>query len=116
MNIQKTAAVLAKIKIGDNREIDSKGLVLREWHETLKDLPYADAIEAVNMHRRSSDKYLMPAHIVENCRIIRSRREREQRVKHPLRIEARQITLDREKFEQETQEAIERYRAERSQS
>jgi hypothetical protein len=114
MNIQESAAVLAKIKVGDNREVDQAGLVLREWHETLKDLPYGDAVEAVNMHRRSSDRYLMPAHIVENVRIIQARREREQRASRPKQIEPNRITLDRAAFEAETRQWIEHYREERA--
>jgi hypothetical protein len=111
MNIQETAAVLAKIKIGDNREVDSKGLVLREWHESIGDLDFADAIAAVAMHRKGSKEYIQAFHVRDNARVIRARRARAQRVNSPRAIAPTVITLDREKFERETQAAIEAARA-----
>jgi hypothetical protein len=110
VNIQETAAVLAKIKLGDNREVDSKGLVLREWHEAIGDLEYGDAIEAVAMHRRESQVYLVPAHVRENVRRVRAAREREDRVSNPRQIEPPTITLDREAFDRETDYWIEYWR------
>lgn len=110
MNIQETAAVLAKIKIGDNREVDSKGLVLREWHEAIGDLEYGDAIEAVAMHRRESSAYLVPAHVRENVKRVHAYRERADRVSSPRQVEPPNITLDREAFDRETEYWVEYWR------
>jgi len=62
MNVQETAQVLAKVKLGDNREVTQ--LVIEEWHHTIGHLPYEETIEAVRVHRRDSTEYLMPAHLV----------------------------------------------------
>lgn len=113
MNIQETAAVLAKIKIGDNREVDSKGLVLREWHEAIGHLNFGDAIEAVAMHRRESTDYLLAAHVVANVKRVRAARERDERVNNPRQIEPPVITLDRAEFDRLTDLALERARMER---
>jgi hypothetical protein len=111
VNINETANVLAKIQLGDNREITP--LVIQEWHDTIGDLPYADAVEAVRMHRRDTTAYLMPAHIRENVRVIQRRRERAERVTRPA-LPRPEITLDREAFERETREWVEFWREERA--
>lgn len=111
MNIDETAKVLAKIQLGDNREVTR--LVLQEWHDTIGDLPYDDAVEAVRMHRRDSTTYLMPAHVRENVRIIVNRRERAERIARPA-LPRPEITLNREQHEAETQQWIEHYRKERA--
>jgi hypothetical protein len=111
MNIDQTAAVLAKIQLGDNREITP--LVIQEWHDTIGDLDYADAVEAVRMHRKDSTGYLMPAHVRENVRVLQRRRERQERIARPA-LPRPQITLDREQLERETQQWIEHYRKERA--
>jgi hypothetical protein len=114
MNIQETAAVLAKIKIGDNREVDSKGLVLREWHEAIGDLDYADAIEAVAMHRRESQAYLLPAHVRANVQLIRTRRARSARYQNMGQITPTPgVGLDRAEFDRLTNIAIAEARAKR---
>lgn len=115
MTITQVAAVLAKVQLGDNRDIDAKGLVLAEWEDAIGDLDFAEAIEAVRMHRKFSTDYLMPAHIVANVKLIRRRQERAERIQRQSQraIEPQRITLDREEFERLTQAAIERHRAER---
>lgn len=110
MRFDETAAVLAKIKLGDNRQVDNAGLVLNEWHDAIGDLDYLDAIAAVVLHRRESTDYLMPAHIRIGARRAKEAREREQRKQRPA-IAQSPITLDRPKFEAETQAAIDAYRA-----
>lgn len=72
MNVEQTAALLAKIKLGDNREVTE--LVIMEWHDTIGHLPYEDAVDAVRVHRRDSTEYLMPAHV---ARIVAQRSERQ---------------------------------------
>lgn len=111
MNIQETAAVLAKIKLGDNREVDSAGLVLREWHDAIGDLEYRDAVEAVVMHRKDSISYLLPAHVRANVRLIVARRERALRASNMGRLEAsRPSTFDRATFEAATAHFVEFWR------
>ena len=110
MNNSQVAAVLAKIQLGDNREVDSQGLLLREWHESIGDLRFEDAIEAVRLHRRESTAYLTANHIRVGAQRARDAREREERKLRPA-IESKPITLDRAKFEAETQAAIEAHRA-----
>lgn len=78
MNIAETAKVLAKIQLGDNREVSD--LVVQEWHDTIGFLNFEDAIEAVRLHRQSSSKYLMPAHVVAGARAV----ARERVMKAPL--------------------------------
>ena len=115
MRFDETAAVLAKIKLGDNRQVDNAGLVLNEWHDAIGDLEYTDAIAAVVLHRRESTEYLMPAHIRMGARRARESREREERKRRPA-IEHVPITLDRPTFEAETQAAIDAHRAAKEQA
>ena len=110
MNSQQVAAVLAKIQLGDNRETDAAGLVLAEWVDTIGDLDFDDAVEAVRMHRRESLAYLQPAHVRENVRLIRGRRERAARLAQP-EIAATPITLDRVEFDRLTAVAVAEHRA-----
>ena len=110
MNSQQVAAVLAKIQLGDNRETDAAGLVLAEWVDTIGDLDFEWAIEAVRMHRRTSTAYLMPAHVRENVRLIQARHERAVRVSQPRVVEGPN-TFDRAEFERLTAVALAEHRA-----
>jgi len=110
MNYEEVSAVLVKIQLGDNRHVDKEGLVLRDWFDSIGDLNYSDAIAAVVLHRRESTEYLMPAHIRVGAKRARESREREERKRRPA-IEHVPITLDRSKFEAETQAAIDAHRA-----
>jgi hypothetical protein len=71
MNVRETAAVLAKIKLGDNREVTE--LVVAEWHDTIGHLSYPEAVAAVKLHRQESTDYLMPAHVIRNARRLEER-------------------------------------------
>ena len=62
MNKPECAKVLAKIQLGDNRQVDK--LTLDEWFDTIGHLEFTDAIAAVRLHRQESTDYLMPAHII----------------------------------------------------
>lgn len=72
MTPEETARVVAKIQLGDNRVVDA--LTIREWHDTIGDLDFSEAVHAVTMHRQESTAYLMPAHIFANVRRIRESR------------------------------------------
>jgi hypothetical protein len=105
MNAEQVAAVLAKIQLGDNRLTDSAGLVLAEWVDSIGDLDFDDAVEAVRMHRQESTVYLQPAHVRANVRRVRDLRARELRRSRPA-LEPARVTLDRVEFDRITQEAI----------
>ena len=104
MTLDELKKVMAKIQIGDSRQVDRA--VLLEWNDSIGDLVFEDAIEAVRLHRRESDKYLMPSHIRAGAARARDAREREERKRRPA-IAPQRITLDRAEFERMTQEAIE---------
>lgn len=61
MNAAEVAAVVAKIRLGDNRETSRE--VILEWADSIGDLDFDDAVQAVRMHRRESTEYLVAAHI-----------------------------------------------------
>jgi hypothetical protein len=72
MNAEQVAAVVAKIRIGDNRETSPE--VILEWLDTIGDLNFDDAIEAVRMHRRESTEYLAAAHLRANVKRLQAAR------------------------------------------
>lgn len=72
MNVDELSRVVAKIRLGDNRETSRE--VLLEWFDNIGDLDYADAIEAVRMHRRESTEYLVAAHVRAGVKRIRQAR------------------------------------------
>jgi hypothetical protein len=117
MNIIETGKVLAKIQLGDNRDVDDRGLVLRELHDSIGKLDFEDAIAAVTMHRQTSTAYLMPAHIIENVRLIHAREDRAERVQSARergQITRPRSTFDRAQFDADTQIALAAARAERA--
>jgi len=69
MNRSECAKVLAKIQLGDNRQVDT--LTLEEWFDTIGHLRFEDAIGAVRLHRQESTDYLMPAHVIRGARRVR---------------------------------------------
>lgn len=109
MNIQETAAVLAKIKLIDNREVTE--LVIREWHDIINGLEYADAITAVREHRKKSTDYLLPGHVVAGAWRAKEARERDARKTRALPW-GNVITIP-DDFAEMTQRAIEEHRASR---
>jgi hypothetical protein len=108
MNVEECKQVLAKIQLGDNRQVDR--LVILEWFETIGHLEFEDARGAVTLHRQESTDYLTAAHVCAGARRVREVRERAERVNAPRAIEARQITLDRAEFDRLTAEAVAQFR------
>jgi len=108
VNAAQVAAVVAKIRLGDNRETSRE--VILEWVDSIGDLDFDDAVEAVRMHRRETTVYLQPAHVRANVRLLRARRERDVRVSQPI-VAAMPITLDRAEFDRLTAVAIAEHRA-----
>ena len=72
MNKSELARVVAKIRLGDNRNVDE--LVIAEWYDTIGHLNFDDAIRAVTMHRQDSIEYLQPAHVIRGALRVRERR------------------------------------------
>lgn len=66
MNRLEMSRLLAKIQLGDRRQVTD--LVIADWLETIGHLAYQPAYEAVVAHRRESTEYLMPAHITQRVR------------------------------------------------
>lgn len=69
MNDHDLVKVLAKIQLGDNRQVDHGTVAF--WRETIGDLDVQDALDAVAQHFRESTDYLQPAHL---RRIVKERR------------------------------------------
>lgn len=76
MNSFEMKRLLAKISLGDNRQVDQ--LVIDDWMETIGHLSYQDAYAAVVAHRRDSTDYLMPGHITSGVGHIIRERERDE--------------------------------------
>jgi hypothetical protein len=111
MTPDEVVKVLARVQMDDNRQVDR--VVVQSWVEEIGDLGYAEALEAVVMHRRETTAWLMAAHVRENVRRIRNQRARDDRVANPRAIEPPNITLDRAAFDKETEYWIEYWRRER---
>lgn len=64
MNKQEMAMLLTKVQLGDNRHVDA--LVLELWLDTIGDLGFNDAIDALRRFRRERPgTYLEPGHLLE---------------------------------------------------
>ena len=115
MNMKETAAIMGKVKLGDNRNFGStreeKATYLNDWHDNIGDLNFQDAWDAVVMHRKESADYLQVAHIRANAKRAKLRREREARINTPRAITGNVITLDKAEFDRLTQESIAHHRA-----
>ncbi|ALE05524.1 hypothetical protein AL755_08585 [Arthrobacter sp. ERGS1:01] len=68
MEIQETAAVLAKIQSFDNRNVDNPNIMA--WHEVLAPYTLNDCLKAVSQYFAKSADWIMPAHVVERVRAI----------------------------------------------
>jgi hypothetical protein len=68
MNIEQTSELLIVASAYDHRKLTAESITA--WHDALKDIEYAYALEAVKMHFRISTEYLMPKHVRANAKII----------------------------------------------
>lgn len=110
MNLADTGDLIARVKVGDNREVDDLGLLITDWYEAIGHLDLADCLEAVRIHRGTSKEYLGTAHIAAGVKLIVARRERAQRVVESFArraLPAPVNNLDRAKFDADTQSALE---------
>lgn len=69
MNVDQVTALLARIQVLDNRQVDQ--LTIEAWTPLMSRLDYAEAVEAVNIHFRTTSEYLQPAHIVAGVKRLK---------------------------------------------
>ena len=119
MNYNDIGYLLGRVKDQDNREIPKSGVLHEDWLQILTnvdkmvDPTLNECLAALIRHRREKPGvYLEPGHLLENVRRIRAEEERDERVVVARRREIRapEITLDRAKFEAETQASIREHR------
>lgn len=64
MNMTETAAVLAKVRLGDGRKEPDEAM-LREWHDVIGDLDLDEAIAAVIEFRKTQPgSWLNPGYLI----------------------------------------------------
>jgi len=108
MNEREAFELLTLASARDGRKVS--GSVAKVWADDLARIDLNVAVKAVKLHFQESDAWLKPAHVIANAKRVREAVEREARKQRPA-IASNQITLDRSKFEAETQAAIEAARA-----
>lgn len=110
MNYKEVGTLLARAKVGDNREVDDAGMLIEEWFQTLGHLGFDECLSAVVLHRQDRPGvWLEPGYIIAGVRTIRARAERAERIAAQMKrqaLPAPRINLDRAKFELDTQAAI----------
>lgn len=72
MNTEEVTMLLTRIQVLDNRQVDQ--LTIEAWEPLMASTTYDDAVAAVNEHFRTSERYLLPVHVVEGARSARRRR------------------------------------------
>jgi hypothetical protein len=72
MNIAETSMVLTKIQAFDNRNVDDATIIA--WQEVLEPHTVHDALKAVSDYFRTNSAWIMPAQIVERCRVMEQTR------------------------------------------
>jgi len=65
MNKTQVAKLLTIASAVDNRRVEPE--TVNAWFELIGDLPVDVALQAVRMHQRESDEYLMPVHVRRNA-------------------------------------------------
>jgi len=71
MNRGEVRALLKAAAVFENRQFHDDNTVVDAWHQLLRPLDPDQAMQAMQNHFRSSDRWLMPVHIVEGVRKIR---------------------------------------------
>ena len=72
MNLVETHDLLTLAAAFDNRKFGDE--TVAAWREVLRRESFEDARDAVIHHFKTSTEYLMPAHIVQQCREVRNER------------------------------------------
>jgi len=113
MNEREAFGLLTMASARDGRKVSES--VAKIWSEDLVDIPIGVAEAAVRIHFRETDAWLKPSHVIAGAKRVRELIAREERKRRPA-ITSTPITLDRPKFEAETQAAIEAHRAAKEQA
>lgn len=69
MNVDQVTALLTRIQVLDNRQVD--GLTIEAWTPLMAHVDYNLAVEAVNIHFQTSSEYLQPAHIIAGVKRLK---------------------------------------------
>jgi hypothetical protein len=69
LQIRETANLLGRAALVDGREVTPDQVAV--WHELIGHLEFQVAMAALDRHRSTSDRYLEPAHILEQAKIVR---------------------------------------------
>lgn len=77
MNRAETARLLSKCAAYDNRTVSEAAAMA--WAESLSDVDFGDALEAVARHYAVSTTWIMPADVREHAEAIAEEREAEER-------------------------------------
>lgn len=83
MNITEVTALLGRIQVLDNRQVDE--LTIEGWAPIMAPVAYRDAVEAINWHFANSRDYLMPKHIVDRVRAVRNEAHERAQIEAPRR-------------------------------
>lgn len=69
MTLTEMAVLVAKVQLGDNREVDE--LVIAYWHELIGDMDFEQAMKTLRRFRRERPGvYLEPGHLLELAGIV----------------------------------------------
>lgn len=102
----------------DNRTVSQA--VAKVWAGDLHDVPLVAAVEALTVHyRERPDTWLLPGHVIAGVRKLQAERRRNNRIESQLQrmaLPPANVTLDRAKFDAETEAAIEAARRERAET
>lgn len=108
MNEPEAFQLLTLASARDGRTVTQS--VAKVWAVDLAWVNLPDAVDALTLHYRESDKWVMPAHIIGGARRVREARERELRKRAAL--PAGNVITMPANFAEMTQAAIEKYREE----
>ncbi len=115
MNLIELGGVVAKIQLGDGRQVDEATLAY--WFEGIGHLPVSDALDAVLMHRQEAPGvWIDIGHVLANAKRVREAKAREIRIKRQALEPPKPVTLDRETFDRETEKWVEFYRQARAEA
>lgn len=68
MNLEQTSQLLIYASSIDNRNVTPENIT--GWQQALDDINYDYAIEAVKLHYKQSDDWLMPKHVRANAKLL----------------------------------------------
>lgn len=112
MNMTETAKLLTVASMIDNRKVEDETVIA--WHRAIGHLGFEAAQAAVLTHFGESTEYLLPGHVSDIVRRMRTMAERESR-RRPAAVDQQVVTLDREAFDDETARWTDYYRKQRAQ-